>query len=263
MALRENDLVNTMFKEISIDEFEPKTGEAKDVLVLGFYLNEQSSGKDLYHFLNNSVEKIRDVEVSPNPNQEGKFMVFVEMDRTPEVFEGVSNIVKEVERLSGKMSWNISTLLSEEDLEFNKENFFGFVQSDPENYLSPEDWKAQKLEAEQQAEEQRLEEEAQDKSNRILEFLKPTNILEAGINDGKLHIRGSRDIATFEVVDFGNGSEIMEQLGINESAIKLDFDKVKLSKLNAMLGEVKAIPIDEYVVMYNPAHKDMLITRIV
>jgi len=77
MALRENDLVNTMFKEISIDEFEPKTGEAKDVLVLGFYLNEQSSGKDLYHFLNNSVEKIRDVEVSPNPNQEGKFMVFV------------------------------------------------------------------------------------------------------------------------------------------------------------------------------------------
>ena len=45
-------------------------------------------------------------------------------------------------------------------------------------------------------------------------------------------------------------------------AIKLDFDKVKLSKLNAMLGEVRAIPIDEYIVMYNPAHKDILVTRI-
>ena len=54
----------------------------------------------------------------------------------------------------------------------------------------------------------------------------------------------------------------MEQLGINESAIKLDFDKVKLSKLNSMLGEVRAIPIDEYIVMYNPAHKDILVTRI-
>jgi len=262
MALRENDLVNTMFKEVSIDEFEPKTGDAKDVLVLGFYLNESSSGKDLYHFLNNSVQKIRDVEVSPNPNPDGKFMVFVELDRSPDVFENVNSIIKEVERLSGKLGWKLSTLLSEEDLDFNQENFIGFVQTDPENYMNPEDWKAQKAEAEQQAEEKRLEEEAQDKSNRILEFLKPSNILEAGINDGKLHIRGSRDIATFEVVNFGNIDEVMEELGIKESAIKLDFDKVKLSKLNAMLGEVKAIPIDEYIVMYNPSHKDVLVTRI-
>ena len=55
----------------------------------------------------------------------------------------------------------------------------------------------------------------------------------------------------------------MEQLGISQSAIKLDFDKVKLSKLNAMLGEVRAIPIDEYVIMYNPSHKDVLVTRVI
>ena len=39
MPLRENDLIDTMFKEISIDEFQPKTGDTKDVVVLGFYLN--------------------------------------------------------------------------------------------------------------------------------------------------------------------------------------------------------------------------------
>lgn len=263
MSLRENDLVDTMFKEISIDEFQPKTGDTKDVLVLGFYLNENLSGKDLYSFLNNSIIEIRDVEVSPNPNPEGRFMVFLELDRKLDVFNDINSIVKEVERLSGKIDWQMSTLLGENNLEFNEENFNSFVQTDPDNYLSSEEWKTQKLEAEQQAEEKRLEEEAQDNSNRILEFFKPSNILEAGINNGKLHIRGSRDIATFEVVDFGNGNDIMEQLGINESAIKLDFDKVKLSKLNAMLGEVRAIPIDEYIVMYNPAHKDMLVTRIV
>lgn len=262
MTLRENDLVDTMFKEISIDEFQPKTGDSKDVLVLGFYLNENLSGKDLYSFLNNSIIEIRDVEVSPNPNPEGRFMVFLELDRKLDIFNDIKSIVKEVERLSGKIDWQMSTLLSETALEFNEENFNSFVQIDPDNYLSSEEWKAQKLEAEQQAEEKRLEEEAQDNSNRILEFLKPSNILEAGINDGKLHIRGSRDIASFEVVDFGNSDDIMEQLGINESAIKLDFDKVKLSKLNSMLGEVRAIPIDEYIVMYNPAHKDILVTRI-
>ena len=35
MALRENDLVNTVLKNISIDEFEPKTGDSKDVMVVG------------------------------------------------------------------------------------------------------------------------------------------------------------------------------------------------------------------------------------
>ena len=48
MALKEGDLKNTILKNISIDEFEPKTGEAKDVMVIGLYLNETAPAKDLY-----------------------------------------------------------------------------------------------------------------------------------------------------------------------------------------------------------------------
>ena len=55
MALKEGDLQNTILKNISIDEFEPKTGEAADVMVVGFYLNETAPAKDLYHFINNSI----------------------------------------------------------------------------------------------------------------------------------------------------------------------------------------------------------------
>ena len=40
MALRENDLANTVLKKISVDEFEPKTGTSENVLVLGFQLSE-------------------------------------------------------------------------------------------------------------------------------------------------------------------------------------------------------------------------------
>ena len=46
MALKEGDLKNTMLKNISIDEFEPKTGEAADVMVIGLYLNETAPAKD-------------------------------------------------------------------------------------------------------------------------------------------------------------------------------------------------------------------------
>ena len=261
MALRENDLVNTVLKNISIDEFEPKTGESKDIMVVGLYLNETEPAKDLYHFINNSIIEIRDVEVSPNPNPEGYYMVFFEIDRNEETLTSLKGIIKEVERLSGGLDWEVSTTLSEDKIKLSDDRLNNFVQLDPENYLTKEEFMANTLEAEAQAEETRLEEQAQDNSNKILQFLEASSILEAGINDNKLHIRGSRDVATLDIVNFGHGPDVMSELGISESAIKQDFDKIAFSKLNAMLGEMQALPIDNYIVIYNPAHKDVLVTK--
>lgn len=262
MALKEGDLKNTILKKISVDEFEPKTGEAQDVMVLGMYLNEMAPAKDLYHFINNSIIEIRDVEVSPNPNPDNYFMLFLEIDRKEDSLSTLKDIIKEVERLSGKLDWTVSTTLSEENFKLDDENLKNYLQLDPENYLTSEEFMAQKLEAEQQAEEMRLEEEAKDNSSKILEFLKASSLLEAGITDNVLHLRGSRDIASLEIVNFGNSTSVMEEVGITESALKLDFDKVAMSKLNAMLGEMRAMPIDEYIVIYNPANTDILVTKV-
>jgi len=48
MPLREGDLIDTVLKKISVDEFEPKTGKEKDVAVIGFYLNSESAGQDSF-----------------------------------------------------------------------------------------------------------------------------------------------------------------------------------------------------------------------
>ena len=260
MALRQQDLKNTMLKKISVDEFEPKTGETKDVMVVGFHIHEQQAGKDLYRFLNHSIHEIRDVEVSPNPNPENYFMVFVEMDRNENSVDNIKSLVKEIENISGDLDWNISTLLSEKLIDLQSEELNKFVQLDPESYLSPDDWKAQKAEEAKQQETERLEAEAQDNSNKILEFLKGSSLLEAGINDNKLHMRGSKDIATLEIVDFGPAKDIMSDLGISESAVKeLNYS---LRKFNSMLGEMKAIPIAEYIVVFGN-NDDILVTKMV
>ena len=262
MALKEGDLKSTILKKISIDEFEPKTGEAQDVMVLGMYLNEMAPAKDLYHFINNSIIEIRDVEVSPNPNTDNYFMLFLEIDREEGALSKIKDIMSEVERLSGKLDWSVSTTLSEESFKLQDDNLMNYIQLDPENYLTSEEFMANKLEAESQAEESRLEEQANDNSNRILEFLKDSNILEAAFDvNNVLHIRGSRDIASLNIVNFGHGPDIMSEVGISESAIRQDYDKVAISKLSAMLGEMKVMPIDEYMVIYNPAHQDILVTK--
>tara|TARA_B100000900_G_scaffold408573_1_gene423037 strand:- start:7474 stop:8256 length:783 start_codon:yes stop_codon:yes gene_type:complete len=260
MALRENDLKNTMLKKISLDEFEPKTGETKDVMVVGFHIHEQQAGKDLYKFLNHSIHEIRDVEVSPNPNPDNYFMVFVEMDRNEDSINNLKSLVKEIENLSDKLDWNISTLLSEDLINLESEELLSFVQLDPETYLSPDDWKAQRASEALQQEQEQLEAQAQDNSNKILEFLKGSSLLEAGINDNKIHMRGSKDIATLEIVNFGPAKEVMSELGISESAVK-DMD-YNLRKFNSMLGEMKAIPISEYIVVFGN-NDDILVTKMV
>ena len=261
MTLREDDLQNTVLKKVSIDEFEPKTGKSENVMVLGFHVNDQHPGKDLYKYLNNSIHEIRDVEVSPNPNEDGFYMVFLEIDRKEGVLDVVKDIVKEVENLSGKLKWNISTPLAEELIDLTDDRLANYIQQNEGQFLSKQEFDQIQVEAQQVEEEKRLEEEAQSNTGKILEFLQDSNLLEAGINDGKLVMRGARDVATLEVVNFGHGPDVMNQLGISESAIKTDFDKTTFDKFNSMLGEMKAIPIDEYVIIYNPAHKDILITR--
>ena len=116
MPLSEMDLRNTVLKKISIDEYEPKTGDSQDVMVLGFHINDSKPGKDLYKFLNTSVVEVRDVEVSPNPNTDNFYMVFVELDRNENSLSNIKELVEEVERLTGKLKWEVSTIFNEDNI---------------------------------------------------------------------------------------------------------------------------------------------------
>ncbi len=266
MSLKEGDLKNVVLKKLSIDEFEPKTGDAKDVLVLGFQVTESNVGDDLYGFLNGSIVEIRDIEVSPNPNEDGFYMVFVEMDRNDAVVEGIKSLVRDTERLAGKLAWEAKTYLNDDYLPLSEDEIYQYIITDPSKYVTREEFESTRAveEAKRLEEEQRLAEEAaaQDTSNNILNFLKDSNLLQAGINEGRLVLQDSRNVVTLEIVDFGIGNEVMSKYGINESAIKFDFDKVLFGKLKSMLGEMAALPIDQYVVIYNPTKQDnILITK--
>lgn len=266
MSLKEHDLIDTVLSKISIDEFEPKTGDAKDVLVMGFYVTEDSVGYDLYKFLSGSIMEVRDLEVSPNPNEDGYFMVFVEMDRNEKAVEQIKSFVDEAERVAGKLNWKARTYLNDDYLPLSEDEIYQYIVTDPAKYVTREEFEANKAEEERvAAEEARLAEEAkiaEDNSNSILAFLRPTNLLQAGINNGKLNMQDARNVLSLELVDFGEGKEILSKYGIAESAIKTDFDRTLFDKLRGMLGEMKALPIDQYVVIYNPADQSkVLLTK--
>ena len=270
MSLRERDLEHSMLKKISIDEFEPKTGKEQDVAVVGFYVNSSDAGTDLYNFVSNSVIENRDVELSPNADEDGYYMVFVEVDRNGELLKNITSLAEEVERVAGKLNWQFKTPYLEEYASFDEAE--KYVQQDSEDYLTAADYKA-KLEGEfnkvndveDEEEEEGVplipQEESAIKTEDIMEFLHNTNLLDASVNEGILTMKDARGKLDLQIVDFGYGPDVMSDLGIQESAIKADPDKFLFDKLNSMLGEMKALPIDNYVVLYDPSHKDVLIAK--
>jgi hypothetical protein len=187
--------------------------------------------------------------------------VFIEMDRNEKLLDNIRALVKDVEHVATKLPWKVTLPYIEEEMDLVDEGLSQHVQTDPEQYLTPAEYK-EKIASDLEAEKLELEQaEAMDNSNKILEFLKNSNILEAGINDNILHIRGSKDIFSANIVNFGNGKQVMEEIGISESAIRYDYEPVMLAKLNSMLGNVRALPINEYIVMFNNDTKDILVTK--
>lgn len=260
MGIRHGDLNDTVLSKISIDEFEPKTGESKDVMVVGFNVTENGAGKDLSTFLNSSIFEVRDVEVSPNPNEDGYFMVFLELDRNENVFENVVQIIKDIENVSGKLKWKASTHLTDEYHDIYSSELQEVLITDPDNYMTREQWEQQMA---QMDEEQRLAEEAElaeSNSNKILEFLKDSDLLQAGFSEsGKLTMMSREHNAQLEVINFGDADTVMSEVGIAESALQeMDMD---VRRFNSMLGNLNAVKIDEYVVIFNTNTKQVLVGK--
>lgn len=250
MGLKSEDLKDTVLSKVSIDEFEPKTGDSKDVLVLGFHVVEQNVGDDLYSFINSSVYEIRDVEVSPNPNKSGYYMVFIEMDRNKNVLKNIRNIISDVENVSGKLSWKGKTHLNDKYIPVFEDEIENFIITEPSEYMTKEEWEERVAQEEEQEKERKAEEERLNINNQIMEFMKPSSLLGLDINENKITLRDSKNHATLEIVNFGPAKDIMEEVGISESAIGTLDSRLRL--FNHMLGEMRAIPIDDYIVIFNP-----------
>ena len=261
MGLKYGDLKDTVLSKISIDEFEPKTGESRDVVVLGLRVIENNVGQDLYSFLNSGVADIRDIEVSPNPNDDGHYMVFVEMDRNENTLTNIRNMIKDVENVAGKLKWKASTHLTDDYFPLNEDDIQNYFISNPEDYLTKDEWLAQ-VQAEEEAEMESVREANCGCGNDpcdTLEFLKASSLQNASISEGKLLMQGANQTATLEIVKFGDAKDVMAEIGISESAIK-PLDSV-MRKFNGMLGEMRAIPIDDYIVIFHPENNNVLVTK--
>lgn len=100
------ELKSLIRPKLSVAEFEPKTGNESDVVVLGFYSKDEHPAKDLATFIERGITDILDTEVSPAADEDGFYMVFVEVENE-KLMDKVMSLLDDVNRLVEIDEWTI------------------------------------------------------------------------------------------------------------------------------------------------------------
>jgi hypothetical protein len=121
-GLRPGDLEHLILPSVSVDEFEPKSGQPNNVVVVGFFAEDQEPANDLASFIERGSHDILDTEVSPAPDENGRYLIFVEMTRDQSMFDRTIKILKDIEKLVNVSEWDIKFHGSDNTIKINMES---------------------------------------------------------------------------------------------------------------------------------------------
>ena len=99
-GLEQGDLARLINTTVTIDEFVSKMGDDQDVAVLAFRVGGKEPATDLMNFLERGYEWILDSDVSPGELDNGEYITFVELERTPSLGQKIQKIMMDVSKLT-------------------------------------------------------------------------------------------------------------------------------------------------------------------
>jgi hypothetical protein len=106
-GLRPGDLENLVLPEITVDDFEPKSGSPENIVVVSFYAKDLEPANDLASFIERGAHDILDTEVSPAPDEDGNYLIFVEMNRDDSLMESFMKILQDIKKIVNIDNWNV------------------------------------------------------------------------------------------------------------------------------------------------------------
>ena len=101
-SLKSGDLKDLVKPVIEIDTFKPKIDDKNIVVVL--FVQDENPACDLSRFIEFSNKDILDTEVSPIPNVNGDYLVFVEFSKD-NLAKKIYQMLKAVKYLSNNDEW--------------------------------------------------------------------------------------------------------------------------------------------------------------
>jgi hypothetical protein len=99
-SLRTGDLRDLVEKTFEIDSYKSKLGNDEDVVVLAFTVAHEDPAKDLENFIEMGYQFVLDADVTPGELDDGKYRVFVELERSRHAGEQIFEIIEGIKKLT-------------------------------------------------------------------------------------------------------------------------------------------------------------------
>jgi hypothetical protein len=100
-SLHSKDLKDLVKKVFEIDSYKSKVGNDEDVCVLSFTVDQQDPAKDLENFFEMGYSFILDADCTSGETDDGKYIVFVEIERTRHLGEQIFELIEGVKKVTG------------------------------------------------------------------------------------------------------------------------------------------------------------------
>ena len=104
-GLRRGDLQGFVDTTFTIDQYTSKMGQDSDVLVLGFIVNDKNPAIDLMEFIEKGYPFVLDADMSSGEEKDGKYQVFVEIQRTKHLPGQIRDLLSGVGQLIDSVDW--------------------------------------------------------------------------------------------------------------------------------------------------------------
>lgn len=230
MSLKNGDLAGTVLPEVSIDEFEPKAGDDLAVIVVAFYLTDEPPAQDLNTFIQRGFIDTLDVEVSPSTDEEGRYLVFVEMSRDDTFPNKFQALLKDVGNLTGDMDWAVKTYFSDDRVfKFNDPELYNYIIIDPELYVPKDEFKMKEIE------------------ESIEQFFLESLASGLTIEGNVVTLSGNNRKIVAEVVDVGDYDVVIGRNFLSESAFGVGQNPFEAKVLMSILGNCQVLPLGKYL----------------
>lgn len=100
-SLQPEDLKHLVSNIFEVDSYTSKLGNDKDIVVLSFTVEDREPASDLVNFIERGYDFVLDADVGPHEAKDGRYKVFVEMERNRHVPKNILEMLHGVSKLTG------------------------------------------------------------------------------------------------------------------------------------------------------------------
>ena len=133
-GLRTGDLRNYVSEVFTIDRFKSKMGEDADTVVLAFHVKEKYPAIDLMEFIEKGYGFVLDADMSAGEEQDGKYQVFVEIERTSKLPGQLRELMGGISQLTDCYDWRFKYQKSSGQIPFSEQKITEHVPMTSEAY---------------------------------------------------------------------------------------------------------------------------------